>query len=115
MDNKLNQPPWWHLTWREFLALLVAGTWDAAQAAAFAATAGGGLSPINLGGSAGVALVLAYLLGPSVVLLPIFILENIPMFDELPTTTAGVFFIIWQERHKQLPPPSSSGGGEIIG
>ena len=103
------------LTWREFIALLIAGIWDFLQVvidfASLAVAFFGSsvvsdlievVAPIELlvlcSGSVVVSVLLAILLGPHWALLPIFILENIPFAKWIPNTTAGTFYIIKQQR-----------------
>lgn len=107
------------ITWREFWALLIAGMWDFIQIAALAWVGDllnylvdrylGGFELFGLvdltepllfcGGSVLISLVLASLLGPHWALLPVFVLENIPIVKLFPSNVAGVFVVI-RHRHQ---------------
>ena len=94
------------LTWREFIALLIAGVWDLVQVGLAAVVVALVAIPVSLpaqqiiqiAGSVVVSLLLAALLGPHWVLLPTFVLENIPGVRLLPTTSAAALYVVARRR-----------------
>jgi hypothetical protein len=99
------------LTWREFIALLLAGVWDFTQVGLLAATFGlassqlsfaediVGFQPLVLcSGSVFVSILLAIFLKPHWALLPTFILENTPLIQYIPNTTVGTLYVIRSHR-----------------
>ena len=102
-------------TWREYIALLLAGVWDFTQVV-LVATIVGLLESIELpfadeiaalpilvlcSGSMFVSILLAILLKPHWALLPIFVLENIPLIQLIPNTTMRTLYTI-RSHHKFL-------------
>jgi hypothetical protein len=102
------------LTWREYIALLLAGVWDFTQVALIATIVGLLSSSFSFAdevanlpvfvlcsGSVLISILLAILLKPHWALLPIFVLENTPLIQLIPNTTMGTLYII-RSHHKSL-------------
>ena len=102
------------LTWREYIALLLAGIWDFTQVVLIATIVGLLSSKFSFAdevvsletlvlcsGSVFISIFLTILLKPHWALLPIFVLENTPLIQVIPNTTVGALYII-RSRHKSL-------------
>lgn len=99
------------LTWREYIALLLAGVWDFTQVVLIAITVGLVSSEFSFAddvaalptlmlcsGSVFISILLAVLLKPHWALLPMFVLENTPLIKYIPNTTMGAIYIIRSRR-----------------
>jgi len=83
------------------LALLIAIAADGAQLflnTPLALLLGVGAEVVDAAIDAVAAILIASLLGFDVVLLPTFVIELVPLVDDIPTWTACVLYLVWKRR-----------------